>query len=148
MQNIEKLIYNLRHLRQLDSLLMHKAMKTQSAHFQHLVMIQQITKDGPVAISRIKDSYHVSAPAATQLIALLEKQGYIDRVKSEKDKRSSLIQLSKQGLKTLDEGAQFFEEGINPLIEYLGEEDSKNFNRILERMIEYFDTNQDNYEKK
>ena len=46
MQNIENLIYNLRHLRQLDSLLMHKTMKAQSAHFQHLVMIQQITKIG------------------------------------------------------------------------------------------------------
>lgn len=135
MQNIEKLIYNLRHLRQLDSLLMHKAMKAQSAHFQHLVMIQQITKDGPAAISRIKDSYHVSAPAATQLINALEKNNLIERIPAPNDKRSSLIQLSEHGKDILKQGSKAFEVGLKELADYLGPEDSELFNRILDRIV-------------
>lgn len=137
MQNIEKLIYNLRHLRQLDSLLMHKAMKAQSAHFQHLVMIQQITKDGPVAISRIKDNYQVSAPAATQLINTLEKNELIDRIQDPHDKRSSLIQLSEHGKDLLKQGSEIFEVGLKELADYLGSEDSELFNRILDRIVAY-----------
>ena len=137
MQNIEKLIYNLRHLRKLDSLLMHKAMKAQSAHFQHLVMIQQITKDGPVAITRIKESYHVSAPAATQLINALEKNDLIERIKDPNDKRSSLIRLSDKGKEILKQGSKTFEVGLKEMTDYLGPEDSELFNRILDRIVAY-----------
>ena len=144
----DSIVLNLRRLRSIDARFFQQYVDDKNVPYQHLMMIHFLCQKGPIPISRIKEVYHFSAPAATQLITLLEKQGYIDRIKSEQDKRSSLIQLSSLGLKTLDEGAKFFEEGINPLIEYLGEEDSKNFNRILERMIEYFDTNQDNYEKK
>lgn len=137
MQNIEKLIYNLRHLRQLDSLLMQKAMKEQSAHFQHLIMIQHITKNGPVAISRIKDTYHVSAPAATQLINALEKNELIERIKDPNDKRSSLIQLSNHGKDILKHGSKAFEVGLKEMADYLGPEDSELFNRILDRIVSY-----------
>ena len=143
----DSIILNLRRLRSIDARYFERYVDDRNIPYQHLMMIHHLTLKGPIPISRIKETYHFSAPAATQLITLLEKQGYIERVKSEIDKRSSLIQLSKYGLKTLEEGIKFYEEGINPLIEYLGEEDSKNFNRILEKMIEYFN-NQENYEKK
>lgn len=151
MQNIEKLIYNLRHLRQLDTLLMQKEMKAQSAHFPHLIMIQHITKKGPVAISRIKDMYHVSAPAATQLINALEKGAYIERIKDPNDKRSSLIQLSDHGKEVLKKGSVAFEIGLKELADYLGPEDSELFNRILDRIVAYchlgLDEGEINHEK-
>ena len=116
---------------------MHKAMKAQIAHFQHLVMIQQITKDGPVAISRIKDSYHISAPAATQLINALEKNELVVRIKDPHDKRSSLIALSEQGKDILKQGSKAFEVGLKEMADYLGPEDSELFNRILDRIVAY-----------
>lgn len=146
--NLDSIVLNLRRLRAIDARFFQQYVDNKNIPYQHLMMIQFLCQDGPIPISRIKEVYHFSAPAATQLVTLLEKHGYLIRVKSEQDKRSSLIQLSELGLKTLDEGAKFFEEGVTPLMEYLGEQDSLNFNRILERMIEYFDLNQDNNEKK
>lgn len=146
--NLDSIVLNLRRLRAIDARFFQQYVDNKNIPYQHLMMIQFLSHDGPIPISRIKEVYHFSAPAATQLVTLLEKQGYLIRVKSEQDKRSSLIQLSDLGLKTLEEGAEFFEEGVTPLMEYLGEQDSLNFNRILERMIEYFDLNQDNNEKK
>lgn len=146
--NLDSIVLNLRRLRAIDARFFQQYVDNKNIPYQHLMMIQFLCQDGPIPISRMKEVYHFSAPAATQLVTLLEKQGYLSRVKSEQDKRSSLIQLSDLGLKTLEEGAKFYEEGVTPLMEYLGEQDSLNFNRILERMIEYFDLNQDNNEKK
>jgi DNA-binding MarR family transcriptional regulator len=146
--NLDSIVLNLRRLRAIDARFFQQYVDNKNIPYQHLMMIQFLCQDGPIPISRIKEVYHFSAPAATQLVTLLEKQGYLIRVKSKQDKRSSLIQLSDLGLKTLEEGAKFFEEGVTPLMEFLGEQDSLNFNRILERMIEYFDLNQDNNEKK
>jgi DNA-binding MarR family transcriptional regulator len=146
--NLDSIVLNLRRLRAIDARFFQQYVDNKNIPYQHLMMIQFLCQDGPIPISRIKEVYHFSAPAATQLVTLLEKQGYLIRIKSEQDKRRSLIQLSSIGLKTLEDGAKFFEEGVTPLMEYLGEQDSLNFNRILERMIEYFDQNQDNNEKK
>jgi DNA-binding MarR family transcriptional regulator len=146
--NLDSIVLNLRRLRAIDARFFQQYVVNKNIPYQHLMMIQFLCQDGPIPISRIKEVYHFSAPAATQLVTLLEKQGYLIRIKSEQDKRRSLIQLSSIGLKTLEDGAKFFEEGVTPLMEYLGEQDSLNFNRILERMIEYFDQNQDNNEKK
>ena len=146
--HFDSIVLNLRRLRSIDQRFFQQYVEDKNIPYQHLMMIQFLCKDGPIPINRIKEVYHFSAPAATQLVTLLEKQGFLIRVQSKHDKRSSLICLSDFGLKTLDDGAQFFEEGLNPLVAYLGEEDSVNFNRILERMIEYVDMNQDNNEKK
>jgi DNA-binding MarR family transcriptional regulator len=146
--NLDSIVLNLRRLCAIDARFFQQYVVNKNIPYQHLMMIQFLCQDGPIPISRIKEVYHFSAPAATQLVTLLEKQGYLIRIKSEQDKRRSLIQLSSIGLKTLEDGAKFFEEGVTPLMEYLGEQDSLNFNRILERMIEYFDQNQDNNEKK
>jgi len=144
----DSIVLNLRRLRSIDARYFHQYVDDKNVPYQHLMMIQFLSKDGPIPINRIKEVYHFSAPAATQLVTLLEKQGFIERVKSTNDKRSSLICLSPLGVKTLDDGAKFFEEGLTPLMEYLGEEDRYNFNRILERMLEYIDSTQDNNEKK
>lgn len=146
--NFDSIVLNLRRLRSIDARFFQQFVNDKNIPYQHLMMIQFLGKDGPVPINRIKDFYHFSAPAATQLVTLLETQGYLSKVKDENDKRSSLVYLSDFGLKTLYEGVKLYEEGLNPLMTYLGEDDSNNFNRILERMIEYFDTMQDNNEKK
>lgn len=147
-KHYDSIILNLRRLRNIELHFLEQYFDNKEIPYQHLMMINALCKKGPIPINRIKETYNFSAPAATQLITSLEKKGYITRVKSSEDKRISLITLSELGKKTLQNGLKFYEEGMNPLIEYLGEEDSNNFNRILERFIEYFDTKQGNYEKK
>lgn len=146
--NLDSIVLNIRRLRSIDARFFQRFVEDKNIPYQHLMMIQHLSKDGPIPINHVKEVYHFSAPAATQLVTLLEKQGYLKKVRAEHDKRSTLICLSELGIKTLDEGARFLEQGLHPLMEYLGEEDSQNFNRILERMIEYFDSEQDNNEKK
>ena len=90
-----------------------------------------------VAIRRIKESYHVSAPAATQLINILQKYELIVRIKDPNDKRSSLIQLSDLGKEILEQGSKAFEVGLKEMADYLGPEDSELFNRILDRIVAY-----------
>lgn len=147
-KHYDSIILNLRRLRNIDSRVFEKYVEDKKVPYQHLLMIQYLCKNGPIPISQIKEMYHFSAPAATQLITSLENQGYIVRVQSEIDKRSTLINLSEYGIKTLNEGTKYFDMGVKPFLDFLGEEDSMNLNRILERMIEYFDLKQANNEKK
>ena len=71
----DSIILNLRRLRSIDARYFERYVDDRNIPYQHLMMIHHLTLKGPIPISRIKETYHFSAPAATQLITLLEKQG-------------------------------------------------------------------------
>ena len=65
------------------------------------------------------------------------------------DKRSSLITLSDSGLAIIDDVTAHFEHKFEQMVEYIGLEDTKHLNRVLNKMIAFCElTKGENDEKK
>jgi DNA-binding MarR family transcriptional regulator len=69
-----------------------------------------------------------------ELLAKLERSGYITRTASEEDRRTADIKLTPEGLKAASESNPQ-ENGIDPLLDCLNEEEKVNLDDYLQRII-------------
>jgi DNA-binding MarR family transcriptional regulator len=69
-----------------------------------------------------------------ELLAKLERSGYITRTASEEDRRTANIKLTPEGLKASSESNPQ-ESGIDQLLDCLSEEEKVNLNDYLQRII-------------
>jgi DNA-binding MarR family transcriptional regulator len=69
-----------------------------------------------------------------ELLTKLERSGYITRAASEEDRRTVNIKLTPEGLKAASE-SNARENGIDPLLDCLNEEEKANLNDYLQRII-------------
>jgi len=79
----------------------------------------------------------VTLPAISHQINTLEKKGYITRVPDVHDKRISFVKLTEKGEQLNDELNEKFLKKIEGVVEYLGEDDSREILRIAKRIVEY-----------
>lgn len=70
---------------------------------KYFTLFYLIGKRGPISIMEIAEELSLTHPAVINLAGELEKKGYIESIKSEKDNRKRLLRLSKKGKKTLPE---------------------------------------------
>lgn len=108
------------------------------AEKQLIFMLSAMYNREPVRPSEIAKKMGVTLPAVSHHINALEKEGYIERLPDENDKRVLLISLSEKGKKLDDEMREKFFQNICNLVEYLGEEDSKELIRLMKKVLEYF----------
>ncbi|MDR1623039.1 MAG: MarR family transcriptional regulator [Synergistaceae bacterium] len=69
-----------------------------------------------------------------ELLAKLERSGYITRTASEEDRRTANIKLTPEGLKAADE-SNSRESGVDLLLDCLSEEEKANLDDYLQRII-------------
>lgn len=69
-----------------------------------------------------------------ELLAKLERSGYITRTASEEDRRTANIKLTPEGLKAASE-SNLQESGIDQLLDCLSEEEKVSLNDYLQRII-------------
>jgi len=103
-----------------------------------LMMIGQLTKQGPVPISLLKEQMHISAPAVTQFINILHFKGYVEKISDPLDKRKSLIALSEKGKKELAKSMEKLKTHMGMMVRHLGEEDTKMLNEILTKIVKFY----------
>lgn len=99
--------------------------------------INQINQGNPVKMSDIGRYFKVSAPAISQVMRRYEQCGYIVREVSSQDRRNVYIHISgdmKQ--KLLDEALKTNEKMVE-ILDYLGEDDAKQFVRIMKKITQY-----------
>jgi len=87
--------------------------------------------------SEITNLLRITPAAGTHLFNPLEKGGYIFRIPDPKDRRVTLIGLTEKGAETTDLLLADVQGQIDGLIEFLGQEDSKTFIRLLTKVFEY-----------
>ncbi len=80
---------------------------------------------------------NLAPPTVTPMINQLEEKGLIERVGSKEDRRVVYIQLTKKGQTFLDEKENHFKSNIKELVNYLGEEDSMTFIRIVRKTSDF-----------
>lgn len=102
-----------------------------------LVAIHSISQGEAVMISQISQKLEVSNAAATQMIDAMAKQGLVERIYDEHDRRITLVKLTEDGIKALKIAFMQTTHYLDGLFDYLGEEDTANLMRLIDKMLVY-----------
>ncbi len=102
-----------------------------------LVAIHSISQGEAVMISQISQKLEVSNAAATQMIDAMAKLGLVERVYDEHDRRITLVKLTEDGIKALKFAFMQTSQYLDGLFDYLGEEDTANLMRLIDKMLVY-----------
>lgn len=94
--------------------------------------------NGVMKVSEISQKLHVTPPTVTQLINVLEKDGFVERTIDPDDRRAVKIKLTEKGLEVTEQARKAFREKFLGLIDHLGEEDSLKLAELLTKVNKYF----------
>ena len=88
-----------------------------------------------VSLNDIAKIFGTSFPSATISVDKLVKEGMIKRKKSRKDRRITLIGLTKKGLKTINNLNKKRDIEVKTLLKKLSKKEKKTFLDLLEKII-------------
>lgn len=95
--------------------------------------------DGPANLSELAEYQSVSLPTMSRSVSRLEKIGWVKRSSDPHDRRVTLIELTEDGCRRLEEMAQLAEEIIGGLMKSTSADDRKALAAGLEVMRRTFD---------
>lgn len=101
-------------------------------------IIEAIGVNEPKNMSQVAKALSVTVGTLTIAINNLVKKGYVDRVRSEKDRRVVYISLSSKGRKAFDHHAKFHEEMIHATVKGLSTEEVNILVKSLENLAGFF----------
>jgi DNA-binding MarR family transcriptional regulator len=93
--------------------------------------------------SDLSNRMQVTPAAVTHLINDLEKSDYVERVSDPSDRRIVLIRPTEAGLKMMEVANAQFLDNLKGLVEFLGEDDSREFIRLIALAMTYFKNKMD-----
>lgn len=88
--------------------------------------------------SELSNRLQVTPAAVTHLINDLEKAGYVERVSDPSDRRIVLMRPTEAGVKMMEVANARFLDNLKGLVEFLGEDDSREFIRLIALAMTYF----------
>ncbi|WP_075717581.1 MarR family winged helix-turn-helix transcriptional regulator [Roseburia sp. 499] len=101
-------------------------------------IIEAIGKEEPKNMSAIAKRLSVTVGTLTIAINNLVKKGYVNRVRSEEDRRVVLISLSEKGEKAFDHHKRFHEEMVEATLQDLNGEETQVLVRALQNLSKFF----------
>jgi DNA-binding MarR family transcriptional regulator len=103
-----------------------------------LFMICEMIKDGhQVTISGIANKIGVTLAAITHQINSLKKQGLINRVSDNNDRRLVIIEFTKKGGEYMVNLKKEFAKKTQLIADFLGEEDTKDLIRLVGKLSKF-----------
>lgn len=90
-----------------------------------------------VMASDLSEKLNITPGAVTHMINSLEKEGCLERVDDKTDRRKVLIKPTEKGNEVIKMMNEMFFEGMKELIGFLGEEDTKEFIRLLSKAMSF-----------
>ena len=102
----------------------------------HIIEAIGITE--PKNMSQVAKALSVTVGTLTIAINNLVKKGYVDRERSEKDRRVVYISLSDKGRKAYEHHAKFHREMIHTTINGLSTEEANVLVKALENLVGFF----------
>ncbi len=114
--------------------------RVKPSEFILLKMLRGQNENCPLGmrVTEISNKLHITPSAVTHTINSLEKGGFIQRLADPSDRRIVLVGITDKGDKVC---RQIYEKQVSfleGLVNYLGEEDSKEFIRLLSAAMDYF----------
>lgn len=101
-------------------------------------IIEAIGVNEPKNMSSVAKTLSVTVGTLTIAINNLVKKGYVERVRSEKDRRVVFISLSEKGLKAYAHHAAFHREMIKATIKGLNSEEVNVLVKSLTNLVDFF----------
>lgn len=101
-------------------------------------IIEAIGIEEPKNMSSVAKSLSVTVGTLTIAINNLVKKGYVNRVRSEKDRRVVYISLSEKGVKAYEHHAAFHKEMIKATIEGLDADEVNVLVKSLTNLVDFF----------
>lgn len=101
-------------------------------------VIEAIGMEGAKNMTSVARSLEVTTGTLTIAINSLVKKGYVDRVRSEEDRRVVLISLSEKGRRAYLHHRRFHEQMIESVVEELTEEEQRILAKALAKLYHFF----------
>lgn len=101
-------------------------------------IIEAIGKKESKNMSTVAKALSVTVGTLTTAINSLVKKGYVNRVRSEKDRRVVLISLSKKGEKAFDHHEKFHDEMIKATLAGMNQEQTEVLVKALQNLSAFF----------
>lgn len=103
-----------------------------------LTGILDLGKDDLVKMSAISEFFHISPAAVSQWVRNFEREGWVERVILDNDRRSVYVKVTDKAKKAIRHRQDEMWKTLLDYIHFLGVEDSEDLLRIMERSIDYF----------
>jgi Transcriptional regulators len=108
----------------------------------HLIIFMKLKKDAMgdnkgLRVSDIASSLGVSAPAITQLLGELEKQGLIRREMDTEDRRAVRVFITESGIAMMNPAFEKLRQLFDGLIDHLGKENTRTLLTLLAETERY-----------
>ncbi len=110
--------------------------KDVTANDMHL--IEAIDMEEARNMTSVARSLGVTTGTLTIAVNSLVKKGYVERVRSEEDRRVVLVSLSEKGKKAYLHHRQFHEQMIEAIVEELSEEEQAVLEKALVKLDRFF----------
>lgn len=101
-------------------------------------VIEAIGMDGAKNMTRVARSLEVTIGTLTIAVNSLVKKGYVNRTRSEEDRRVVLISLSEKGKRAYLHHRRFHEQMIDSVVEELTEEEQEVLEKALAKLTQFF----------
>lgn len=111
------------------------SMRKSDFMFLHGIVCMNEAK--PIKMSDISAYFDITPPAVSQIIARLEKLDYVKREIMEHDRRSVYVSILENGLNKIKQVEKQMNEDMINMISFIGEEDTIELIRILQKMNNY-----------
>lgn len=103
-------------------------------------VMEAIGPEGAKNMTRVAKELEVTTGTLTISVNNLVKKGYVDRSRSEEDRRVVLISLSGKGKKAYLHHRRFHEQMIDAVLKELSEEEQRVLEQALVKLTRFFRT--------
>jgi DNA-binding MarR family transcriptional regulator len=107
-----------------------------SLHGETVILHSIACKNCDVLPGQISDEINVSSARVASALGSLESKGYITRRIDENDRRKILVSATESGKVFAKKQHQEFINGLSSLLTSLGEEDAKEYIRLMNKIAE------------
>lgn len=101
-------------------------------------VIEAIGPEGTKNMSSVARELEVTTGTLTISVNSLVKKGYVDRTRSEEDRRVVLISLSDRGQKAYLHHRKFHQDMIDAVLKELTEEEQRALEKALSKLTQFF----------
>lgn len=107
-----------------------------------LFCIRRLGRDENVTVSEISKLLRVTSPTVTQIINRLDTCGLVKRRINKEDRRSIKVSLTDDGEAITEQAAEKYASSINGLIEFLGDDQSEQLIKLMDKVFLYYNDGQ------
>ena len=101
-------------------------------------VIEAIGPGEGITMSTVAKALNVTLGTLTISVNSLVKQGYVDRARSEKDRRVVLVSLTKEGLQAYRHHQKFHDDMIQSVVDNLEDDEREVLHRALDKLNRFF----------